>query len=327
MPRDAIALEVLRVKLVTYSHPATGNSPRAGVLQGDRVLDVNGLTEGKVSDTMARILEHCETTFPVIDESAQVFARDYELMAELPMHIAVPIWEVTLHTPLPSPCSFRDFYAFEQHVAAGFARRDRPVPPAWYETPIFYFGNHGSFVGPDREVPKPVETRELDFEMEIAAIVGIAGRDIAPEHGLTHIAGFALLNDWSARDIQRQEMSVGLGPAKGKDFATSLGPWLVTTDELRDVLIGGRLAIEVVVRVNGEELGRSNGTRMHWTFGDLIATASRGVDLRPGDVIATGTLPNGCLLELGTDEQPWLEPGDEVEIESSRLGRLRNRIA
>jgi fumarylacetoacetate (FAA) hydrolase len=320
-------MEGQRVKLVTYSHPATGNTPRSGVLQGDRVLDINGLTDGRVSESMVRILEQSEISLPTIDLAASEFARDYELIAELPTNVAVPVWEVTLDAPLPLPKSFRCFYAFEQHVDASFAKRDRAIPAAWYESPTFYFGNHGSFVGPDRSVTKPEGTQELDFEMEIAAIIGVEGRDISSEDGLSHIAGFALLNDWSARDIQRREMSVGLGPAKAKDFATSLGPWLVTTDELGDVLIEGRLAIDVVARVNGEELGRSNASTMHWNFGDLIAAASRGADLRPGDVIATGTLPNGCLFELGTAIQPWLEVDDEVEIESARLGRLRNRIA
>lgn len=192
---------------------------------------------------------------------------------------------------------------------------------------MFYFGNHGSFVGPDQLIVKPAATMELDFEMEIAAVMGIGGRDIDPDSAFDHIAGFCLLNDWSARDIQRQEVSVGLGPAKGKDFATSLGPWLVTVDELADVIVHGRLNLDVVVRINGEQIGESNAKSMHWSFADLIVVASRHVELHPGDILASGTMPAGCLLELGTATHPWLDRDDEVEIESPRLGRLRNRIA
>ena len=314
------------MRLITYNHPATGNSSRAGVLQGDRILDVNGLTEGKVNSDMLRILDHWDESHPVVAAAAETFAREFEDVPQVPTNVAVPVWEATLGPPLPEPRSFRDFYAFEQHVAAGFAKRDRPVPDAWYETPVFYFGNHGSFVGPDQPVAKPESTRELDFEMEIAAVIGRGGRDIESSSAFNHIAGFCLLNDWSARDVQRRETSVGLGPAKGKDFATSLGPWMVTVDELADVLVDGRLNLDVAVRINGDQVGESNVRSMHWSFGDLIATASRDADLRPGDVLASGTMPSGCLLELGSEVHPWLDHDDEVEIESARLGRLRNRI-
>lgn len=314
------------MKLLTYSHPATGGVPRSGVLQGDRILDMNGLTDGRASAQMLRILETWDDVRSVIDLAARTFARDFELAPEVPTNVAIPVWEAVLSSPLTQPTSYRDFYAFEQHVVASFAIRERKIPAAWYETPVFYFGNHSSFYGPDQPVEKPGATSELDFEMEIAAIIGTGGRDIGVENAMTHVAGFALLNDWSARDIQRREMSVGLGPAKGKDFATSFGPWIVTTDELADVVIDGHLDLDVVARINGDEVGSSNASAMHWSFAELIAEASRGVELQSGDVIASGTMGAGCLLELQAGKGPWLEVGDEVELESSRLGRLRTRI-
>lgn len=315
------------MKLLTYSHPATGNTLRAGVLQGDRILDINGLTDGRASSEIIRILNVWPDSESIIESAAEAFARDFDTAPEVPTHVAIPVWEAAIAAPLPQPASFRDFYAFESHVAAGYALRDRPVPALWYQTPVFYFGNHGSIHGPDQPVIKPADTAEFDFEMEIAAIVGIGGRDIPAEDALDHIAGFTLLNDWSARDSQRREMAVGLGPAKSKDFATSIGPWLVTVSEVSDLIVDGRLAIDVVARVNSEEVGTSNGRAMHWSFAELIAEASRGAELRPGDLIASGTMGNGCLLETTSGAGPWLDIGDEVELESARLGRLRARIS
>ena len=223
--------------------------------------------------------------------------------------------EVTLLAPVPEPPSVRDFYAFEGHVAAGWRRREQPIPPYWYAAPAFYFSNPASIIGPDAPVHRPDVTRMLDFELEIAAVIGGDGQ----------IAGFTLMNDWSARDVQRQEMTVLLGPAKGKDFATSLGPWLVTPDELpyRD----GVLAIEASVAVNGVELGRGRTDAMQFTWDELVAHAARDTRLRPGDILGSGTLDRGCLLELGPLEgDRWIEPGDTVTIEAQGLGRLTSPV-
>ncbi len=223
--------------------------------------------------------------------------------------------EVTLLAPVPEPPSVRDFYAFEGHVAAGWRRREQPIPPYWYAAPAFYFSNPASIIGPDAPVRRPDVTRMLDFELEIAAVIGGDGQ----------IAGFTLMNDWSARDVQRQEMTVLLGPAKGKDFATSLGPWLVTPDELpyRD----GVLAIEASVAVNGVELGRGRTDAMQFTWDELVAHAARDTRLRPGDILGSGTLDRGCLLELGPLEgDRWIEPGDTVTIEAQGLGRLTSPV-
>jgi fumarylacetoacetate (FAA) hydrolase len=220
----------------------------------------------------------------------------------------------------------RDFYAFEEHVATAHKKRGREVPPAWYEIPVFYFGHTGSVIGPDAPLAKPAWTEKLDFELEIACVIGKPGRDIAVADAADHIAGYTIMNDWGARDVQRQEMSVGLGPAKGKDFATSLGPYLVTPDELADRFADGRHDLTMTARINGEEVTNGNAKTIHWTFADMIARASQAVELLPGDVIGSGTVGGGCLLELGEEVHPWLTHGDEVELEIERLGRLRNRV-
>jgi fumarylacetoacetate (FAA) hydrolase len=225
--------------------------------------------------------------------------------------------DVRLLAPVPEPPSVRDFFAFEGHVATGWRLRGGEIPPAWYEVPVFYFSNPASIHGPDEPVRKPAATQLLDFELEVAAVLGPGGE----------IAGFTLFNDWSARDVQRHEMTVGLGPAKGKDFAISLGPWLVTPDELP--LRDGRLAVEATVTVNGEEITRSDAAEMHWSWDELIAHAGRDTRLRPGDVIGSGTLNRGCLLELGPlpGTERFLEPGDVVELSAEGLGTLRSEVA
>ncbi len=222
----------------------------------------------------------------------------------------------TLLAPVPDPPSVRDFFAFEGHVATGWRRRGGDVPAAWYQAPTFYFSNPGSVHGPGEPVRRPQATEMLDFELEIAAVIGGDGE----------IAGFTLLNDWSARDVQRQEMTVGLGPAKGKDFALSLGPWLATPDELP--YTDGRLQLEATAVVNGVELTRTSAADQHWSWPELVAHAARDTRLRPGDVLGSGTLNRGCLLELGLLEgERFLEPGDEVAISAEGLGTLETRIA
>jgi fumarylacetoacetate (FAA) hydrolase len=240
--------------------------------------------------------------------------------------MALPIDEVRLLAPLPRPPSLRDFYAFEQHVETSYRARGRPVPPSWYEIPVFYFGNHTTIYGPGADVPMP-RTRALDYELEVACVIGRAGRDIAEEDAADYIAGYTIMNDWSARDTQREEMSVGLGPAKGKDFATSLGPWLVTPDELAEQELGdGRYNLAMVARVNGVERSRGNFRDIFYNFAQMIARASRDVALEPGDVLGSGTVGTGCLLELTAGQGPWLAVGDVVELEIAGLGTLRNQV-
>ena len=226
------------------------------------------------------------------------------------------VGDVALRAPVPEPPSLRDFFAFEGHAAAGWRLRGASVPEYWYQAPVFYFSNPASIVGPGTPVRRPEATKMLDFELEIAAVIG----------GDSQIAGFTLMNDWSARDVQAGEMSVGLGPAKAKDFATSLGPWLVTPDELQ--YADGRLNVEARVHVNGEELSVCHAGEQHFTWPEIVEHAARDTRLRAGDVLGSGTLNGGCLLELGPlAGDRFLEPGDVVAIEAQGLGRLENRIA
>jgi fumarylacetoacetate (FAA) hydrolase len=224
-------------------------------------------------------------------------------------HAEYPLDEVRLLAPVRRPPSVRDFYAFEEHVRNARAVTGRgEVVAEWYEIPVFYFSNPAAIYGPDEEVPYPDGTEELDYELEVAAVMGADGA----------IGGFTVMNDWSARDLQRKEMRVGLGPAKGKDFATSLGPVVVTPDELGD------LRLELVARVNGEERSRGNLGDIHWSWEQIVEQAARNTELRPGDVIGSGTVGSGCILEHGDGR--WLQPGDVVELEVEGIGVLRNRV-
>jgi fumarylacetoacetate (FAA) hydrolase len=224
-------------------------------------------------------------------------------------HAEFRLDDVDLRPPVLHPPSVRDFYAFEQHVKTARAGRGLEVPAEWYEVPVFYFSNPAAIYGPEDEVPYPDGTQELDYELEAAAIIGAEGQ----------IGGFTVLNDWSARDLQRLEMKVGLGPAKGKDFATSLGPIVVTPDEF-----AGSEA-EMTARVNGEERSRGNLRDMHWSWERLVEQAAQNTRLCPGDVIGSGTVGTGCILELGDGR--WLQPGDVVELEIEGIGVLRNTVS
>jgi fumarylacetoacetate (FAA) hydrolase len=223
-------------------------------------------------------------------------------------HAEYPLADVEFRPPVLHPPSVRDFYAFEQHVKTARASRGLEVPQEWYDIPVFYFSNPAAIYGDGDTIPKPPDTNELDYELEVAAVIGADGR----------IGGFTIMNDWSARDLQRAEMRVGLGPSKGKDFATSIGPVLVTPDEF-----DGRSAA-MVARVNGEERSRGELGDMHHSWDDVVAHAARNTKLLPGDVLGSGTVGTGCILELGDGR--WLQRGDVVELEVEGIGVLRNVI-
>jgi fumarylacetoacetate (FAA) hydrolase len=314
------------MRLTTYKHEKHGGAPSVGVVQGDRVLNAAQILGESGPLEMLDLLDRGREGMAALAAAAERFAEAHAATHFIPPEVAVASWECELFAPLPKPRSLRDFYAFEQHVATASKKRGRDVPPAWYEIPVFYYGHTGSVIGPEAPMAKPSWTNWLDFELEIACVIGKTGRDIDAADAAYHIAGYTIMNDWSARDIQRQETSVGLGPAKAKDFATSLGPYLVTPDELADRSSDGRYDLAMIARINGEEITRGNAKTIHWTFADMIARASQAVELLPGDVIGSGTVGGGCLLELGEEIHPWLVPGDEVELEIERLGRLRNRI-
>lgn len=232
-------------------------------------------------------------------------------------------------SPIAIPPTVRDFYAFENHVRAGRAWRGLEMDPEWYERPVFYFSNPYAVMG-EGEVPVPPGSSEMDFELEVAAVLGGGGHDLTPAQGTSLIAGFCVMNDWSARDIQRTEMRLSLGPVKSKDTATGLGPWLVTPDELDDVREGNGYHLSMTCTVNDRTYSEDWWSNVYWSFGEMVAYASRGSEVRPGDVIGSGTCGGGCLLELRqrpTGEQyPWLTTGDRVELSVDRLGTLRNMI-
>lgn len=223
--------------------------------------------------------------------------------------------DVRLLSPLDRVQSLRDFLAFEDHVKRGAQRRDTEVPPYWYEAPIYYKGNHRTIAGPDSECRWPRYSSHLDFELELAMIVGKRGRDVTREEAPDHIFGFTIFNDFSARDVQAKEMGTWLGPAKGKDFANALGPCIVTADE-----VGPEPDLQMICRVNGEEWGQARSSEAHWTWSQMIVHVSESEDIYPGDVYGSGT-PGGCCgLDLGRR----LEPGDVVELEIESIGILRN---
>lgn len=229
---------------------------------------------------------------------------------------------------LPRVASIRDFYAFEQHVKTCRGHRGLAMAPEWYEVPVFYFSNPASVIGHEAEVFAPRGSRALDYELELACLIRTECRDLpADDRAMEVVAGFTIMNDWSARDLQRLEMAVGLGPSKGKDFATSLGPDLVTLDELSDHYRDGRLHLEMTAAVNHRILSQGNAGSMYWTWPQLLAHASRDVTLRSGDVLGSGTIGTGCILELTPEAVGgWLKPGDVVELTVERLGTLRNRV-
>ncbi|HKI16323.1 MAG TPA: fumarylacetoacetate hydrolase family protein [Isosphaeraceae bacterium] len=233
-----------------------------------------------------------------------------------------------MRRPLPEVASVRDFYAFEQHVAACRRQRGLGMVPQWYQVPVFYFSNPAALIGHEAYVWAPRGSRALDYELELACVIGKTARDLPDDDRvLDVVAGFTIMNDWSARDLQQLEMAVGLGPSKGKDFATSLGPELVTFDELADCYRDGRLHLEMSASVNGQMLSHGNAGTMYWTWPQLLAHASRDATLRAGDVIGSGTVGSGCILELTPEAAGgWLEPGDLVELSIERLGTLRNRV-
>jgi 2-keto-4-pentenoate hydratase/2-oxohepta-3-ene-1,7-dioic acid hydratase in catechol pathway len=214
------------------------------------------------------------------------------------------------------PASLRDFLAFEDHVKAGSARRGEPIPEAWYEMPVYYKGNHRSVFGPDEVIPWPPYTQELDYELEVACVLGGRGRDLDEDQAGALVFGYTLMNDWSARDIQRKEMATRLGPAKGKDFATSLGPCVVTEDELDP------RSLHLLARVDGEVWSEGSLREARWTFPQVIAHVSQGEDVWPGDVYGSGTFGGGCGVDLGK----FLWPGALVELEADVIGVLGNRV-
>lgn len=318
------------MKLALFSpRAARGGAPSLGVVLDDRVVDAGAAwaRRGRAGPFARDLLELLASTefreFCLGLEGAEPGSPS----AGAASVACLRREEVAFRAPVARPGTFRDFYSFEEHVRRARARRGLDVPAEWHRRPVFYFSNPNSILGPEDEVAGPASTRKLDFEMEIACVIGRAGRDVSPESAAEMIAGYALLNDWSARDLQAEEMAVGLGPSKGKDFATSLGPWLVTPDELAPRRDGKGHDLVVEARRNGQVLGPSNWNRIAWSFEEMIAHAARDAWLYPGDLIGSGTLGGGCILEIGEEAAGgWLRPGEVIELDGGPLGTLRNRI-
>jgi len=254
---------------------------------------------------------------------------------------ALHIEEVSILAPVPYPTSFRDAYAFRQHVATSRRNRGLDMIPEFDKFPVFYFSNHQAIVGPGNVHCMPQHFEKLDFELEVAIVINKRGKNISARDADQYIAGYMIMNDLSARALQMEEMKLNLGPAKGKDFATAIGPWLVTKDELAPFKvptpaghIGDAYDLEMTCSVNGVQVSHGNFADMHWTFAEIIERISYGVDIFPGDIIGSGTVGTGCFLELnGTAklhdpnyQEQWLLTGDEITLEVTGLGSLSNRI-
>ena len=253
--------------------------------------------------------------------------RLFSLSQEQLKDITLDEDEILFHPPTADSFTFRDFYAFLQHVKAARALRGLNVIDEWFEIPVFYFSNPNVFIGHDSELRKPDYTKELDFELEVACIIGKEGKDIEEEDAHQYIAGYSILNDFSARDVQRKEMRVGLGPAKSKDFASGLGPYLVTPDEFDGLGKDKAYNVKMTARKNGRQISNGNFSDIHYSFSEMIVHASQGVTLFPGDVIGSGTVGTGCILELRPENTDgWLKPGDEIELEIEKMGKLKTLI-
>ena len=306
-----------------------------GVLIHDKVYDMEVL-HPDLPNSMNLFLNYWDDYFPIAQAGELLIKEGKRTPNE-----AKAFKEVSLLAPIPFPASCRDGYAFRQHVAA--ARRNRKVDmiPQFDEYPIFYFTNHHSIQGPGPIRCMPDHFEKLDFELEAAIVICRHGRNIRAHEADEYIGGLMIMNDMSARTLQMEEMLLNLGPAKGKDFSTVIGPWLITLDELAPKQIGAKPQhtganwnLKMTCKVNGQQVSEGNLGDMDWTFAEIIERASYGVDLYPGDVIGSGTVGTGCFLELnGTGKlndpsyvEQWLQPGDLVEMEIEELGILQNTI-
>ncbi len=314
------------MKLVTFEVPTPlGPVERLGAVRGGRIVDLN-LAAARLYRAQGKARPEARADFFVppcllglLDGGHESLTEARTALNSLKGSPAGVVWKegaVKLKAPLPRPRSLRDFFAFENHAKAGAQRRNEPLAPEWYEQPVFYKGNPRSIIGPGDVIPWPAYTRKLDFEFEVAAVVGKAGRDISVKDAHRHIAGYIVMNDCSARDIQRNEMVCRMGPAKGKDFATILGPYFVTADEWN-----GRIP-KLKIRVNGKEWSNSQGAQPYWNFSTMLSHASQGEDLLPGDLLGSGTYFKGCGLDMGR----WIRPGDKIELDAGPLGTLTNRV-
>jgi fumarylacetoacetate (FAA) hydrolase len=334
------------MRLVTFRTDALD---RGGILVGDAVIDLTNAfawhehrargrcdlayVEHRYGKGVLGFVENAAEARPVADAIVAAHEKK-KLPAQFDGHIVVqPLAGVTLRAPIPRPPSMRDGYAFRQHVETARRNRNLEMIPEFDQFPVFYFTNHGGVVGPGDVPVRPLHLERLDYELEAAVVVGRGGKNLTVAGADEAIFGLTIMNDWSARALQMEEMKLNLGPAKGKDFATSLGPWLVTLDELAAHTTktpkGRVFDLEMRASVNGQALSKGNLKDMTWTFAQILERASYGVTLVPGDVVGSGTCGTGCLLELNgskVTKDLWLKAGDSVVMEIDGLGRLENRV-
>ena len=326
------------MRLVSFSvKTPVGNFVRVGALQGgsgQSIVDLNmayaallahrkeaqpyRLAKAMVPSTMLKLLQGGPSAINSACEAVEFASRvGNSLRGPKGETVLYSRQSVKLLAPIPNPPSLRDFIAFEEHIAATSKRRGQPIPPEWYKAPVYYKGNHRTIIGPDEDLPWPLETTKLDYELELACVIGRQGRDISERDAPDYIAGYTIMNDFSARDVQFQEMACRLGPAKGKDFATAIGPCLLTPDEIPD--LG---ALTMIARVNGKTWSKGRFGTIHWSFAQMIEHVSRGEAVYPGDLFGSGTVGGGCGLEL----DKYLNPGDVIELEIEPIGVLKTRV-
>jgi len=305
------------MKLISYKQ--NGNI-KFGALEDGKIYDLNAI-DSQIADNMLEFLQGGK-------EQLQLAKAAVENGSP-----TISTKDVNLISPVPNPPSVRDAYAFRQHVATARQNRGLEMIPEFDEIPIFYFTNHHAVFGEGDFPVRQRHTEKLDFELECAAVIGRGGRNISTSDADGYIAGFMIMNDLSARVLQMQEMKLNLGPAKGKDFGSTFGPWLVTKDELESYKQsspdGDRYDLKMKAIVNDIQVSKDTLANMTWTFAQIIERVSYGVDIFPGDVIGSGTCGTGCFLELNgskiTDNQ-WLNPGDTISLEIEGLGTLKNKI-
>jgi len=320
------------MKFVTYTEYQNSH-PRFGFKVEDQVVDIlraaEWINEDQNNDSFLAIpgdlksaLADWTRFFPILQKlEATILEGDINAVSHVES-------DLVILPPIPDPPAFRDFYAFEQHVRAARKLRGLDMNPDWYKLAIFYFSNPNCGYGHGAEIPYPAKTTELDFELEFAVIIGNGGSDIKAEDADNVIAGYTILNDWSSRNLQREEMPLSLGPAKGKDFASSFGPYMVTPDELEDAWgDDGKLHLRMTCHVNGKKISDGNTNDLYHSFGEMIERASMNTKLVPGEYIGSGTVGTGCILELRPENTGgWIEKGDVVTLEVEQLGILENKI-
>jgi len=304
------------MKLLTYE---TDKGPRCGVLQAENIVDVTGLV-GSNGHTIRDVRGLLELGDSPIERVREALDKDTSASR-------LPLSGTKLLSPIVQPPTVRDFIVFEEHASSQGTREPNEV---WYRMPVFYFSNPLCIYGPDAEIPFPSASSQFDYELEIGCVIGKEGKDVPVADAMDHIAGFTLFNDWSSRDLQVDEMAFGLGPAKGKDTASSIGPWLVTTDEMLPYLKDGRLDLRCQVRVNGQNWLKDGSAKdAYFSFADMIERASKDSRIVPGDIIGSGTVGGGSIREAirkGYEGARFLEPGDVVEHEVEVIGVLRGTL-